>query len=520
VTIEEVHKLLLTSSSKTSPLDIFPSSILKSCSDVFSPIIATLANKSFNQGVFPSLHKSAQIRPLLKKQGLDNEVTSNYRPISNLTTISKILEKLFLTRLRMHLSTSPNINLKQSAYRSHHSTETALQAILNEVYRNIDKKQVTLLVGLDLSAAFDTIEHSILLNRLEHTFGISGLILDWIKSYITDRYQFVKINENCSKQQKCSFGVPQGSVLGPILFTLYISPVSTVIENFGFHHHQYADDTQLFISFKHSGLQKSIKSTQDVSNIVKRWFMENGLQLNPDKSEVILLGTRQRLATIDLPSVSIAGSPINLVNKIKSLGLTIDDALTFDQHVRNISKSSYSNIRALRQIRSALTQETARSVASAIVSTRLDYCNSLLYKTTAKNISKLQRIQNSLARVVTGHRKHEHIKPILKKLHWLPIKQRIVYKINCLTFKAKTINQPPYLAELLAPHKSTRTLRSSNQDKLLEPYTRTKISSRAFSVSGPSNWNSLPEIVQKSCSVTQFRNQLKTFLFKKAYTGV
>ena len=365
-----MRKLLSSLSSKTSPLDIIPTSILKLCPDIFSEIITELANKSFSQGRFPSSFKLAQIRPLLKKPGLDEDEVGNYRPISNLSTISKIFERLFLVRLHEHLSSSSNINIKQSAFKRHHSTETVLPVILNEMYREVDRKRVTLLVALDISAAFDTLEHRTILRRLESTFGISGSMLDWIGAYITNRKQFVVVDNISSASRVVEYGVPQGSVLGPIIFTLYTAPIGGVIEGFGFRHHQYADDTQLFISFERSNTRNASESVCEITNKVRSRFNENDLQLNPDKSEAILLGTRQRLKTIDLSSVTVAGSSINTVDKLKSLGVTIDSALTFDQHVKNVSRSSYSNIRALRQIRTAMTRDTAKAVAAAIVSTR------------------------------------------------------------------------------------------------------------------------------------------------------
>ena len=163
--------------SKSSPLDYLPTTLLKSCSDVFAPIVCTLANLSFSEGRFPTSFKLAQILPLLKKPGTDTDVPANYRPISNLNSLSKILEKLFSSRLKNHVKLSPNLNPFQSAYRQYHSTETALLKILNDVYTSVDGKKITILVSLDLSAAFDTLEHSTLLQRLENTFGVSGQTL-------------------------------------------------------------------------------------------------------------------------------------------------------------------------------------------------------------------------------------------------------------------------------------------------------------------------------------------------------
>ena len=500
-----------------------PSAVLScySCSDLFAPIVATLANKSFNQGNFPACFKSAQVKPILKKKGLDETNLSNYRPISNLNTISKIIEKLFLTRLQKHVAETGNFNSMQSGFRANHSTETALQSVLNDIYRSIDDKKLTLLVALDISAAFDALEHSILIRRLEHTFGISGLALRWIESYLAGRTQFVKIGDETSERLSCEFGVPQGSVLGPMLFALHVSPIACVIEKAGLKHHQYADDTQLYISFKSSDQQQSILTAEQAANDVRGWFINNGLQLNPDKTEAMFLGTSQNLSSVaDTDNFSMSGSVIKITDTIKSLGVHIDSRLTFEKRVSEICRASYSNIKALKKLRSSLDQETAKTVACAIVSARLDYCNSVLYGTTVKNLSKLQRVQNSLARVVTGCRRSDHITPVLKDLHWLPIRERIHYKISCMTYKVKHSGEPSYLAEQLLQYIPSRNLRSSNQNKLVIPFIRTKTASRAFSVAAPVLWNELPDCVANAPSVSNFCSSLKTFLFSKAFKTV
>jgi hypothetical protein len=406
----------------------------------------------------------------------------------------------------------------QSAYRKYHSTETALQAVLNDIYRNIDCGKLTLLVSLDISAAFDTIEHSILLRRLQNTFGISGLILKWIESYLTNRKQFVKIGDVSSSDVDCEYGVPQGSCLGPVLFVLYCSPIAEVIGQHGLKHHQYADDTQLYISFENRHMQPAVSCTQTATKAVRDWFATNGLSLNPDKSEVMFLGTYQRLAIIpDDIAVDVAGSSIKPSEQIKSLGVIIDEKLGFDKHVSNICKLSYSNIRALRQIRPMLSKDDANTVACAIVSTRLDYCNSILYGITSANMLKLQRVQNALARVVSGKRRFDHITPTLVDLHWLPIKERIMHKIGTLTFKVGLTRQPSYLADLLKVYIPPRLLRSSSKKCFTIPRTKTQIGSRAFSVVAPTFWNELPEKIKQTASIENFKKSLKTFLFVRAY---
>jgi hypothetical protein len=177
VTESEVLRILRSIQPKSSPLDFVPTSLIKECSEIFAPIICSLANLSFSEGHFPESFRLAQVTPLIKKPGLDPDVPANFRPISNLNNISKILEKLFSSRLQDHVKLSTNLNPFQSAYRKHHSTETALLKIVNDIYTSIDGKKIAVLVSLDLSAAFDTLDHSTLLTRLEETFGISGFAL-------------------------------------------------------------------------------------------------------------------------------------------------------------------------------------------------------------------------------------------------------------------------------------------------------------------------------------------------------
>ena len=226
--------------------------------------------------------------PLLKKADLDSSNPANYRPISNLCTISKVLERLALIQLRPQLLNSTNFSEYQSGYRTGHSTETALLEVLDGIYTAADNKQLSVVVGLDLSAAFDTVQHDVLLNRLRNEFGVDDKVLSWFQTYLEDRTQFVKVGKYSSSVVKMASGVPQGSVLGPILFAAYTSPVGDIIKSHGVQYHQYADDTQLHIAMRILNRDVTLLTLSECTAHVKYWYLSNGLQLNSDQSKVML----------------------------------------------------------------------------------------------------------------------------------------------------------------------------------------------------------------------------------------
>jgi len=239
--------------------------------------------------------KTAEVLPLLKKSGADQGDPANFRPISNLSTISKVLERLALAHLRPHLLSSVNFCPFQSGYRTGHSTETALLELLNDVYTAGDDRQCIVVIGLDISAAFDTISHKTLLHRLYAEFGLSSTALDWVCSYLSDRRQYVKIGQHSSGLFDCSSGVPQGSVPGSLLFAVYVSPAGNVIESFGVRHQQYADDTQLYLSMRASDSAQELDVLRSCSTAVRDWYLSNNLLLNAYKSQAIVLATANQL---------------------------------------------------------------------------------------------------------------------------------------------------------------------------------------------------------------------------------
>ena len=289
------------------------------------------------------------------------------------------------------------------------------------------------------------------LHRLQHWFGLHGTSLDWFSSYLTSRSQAISIQNSTSSFSNLSCGVPQGSVLGPLLFTLYTTPLGSVISKNSIKYHLYADDTQLYISFTPSNSTSSLEMLSNTFSDILSWMNSNKLLLNPSKTEFLLIGTKQqRLKFSQLTTLSLGNDIIPVNSSARNLGFIFDSDMSFTDQINSLSKSCHFHIRDIRRIRHLLPLSAATALANSLVSSKLDYCNSFYNGISQANLNKIQRIQNTLARVVKNTSKFEHITPILKKLHWLPIKQRIDYKLCLLTYKTLQIQQPTYLYNSLS----------------------------------------------------------------------
>ena len=322
----------------------------------------------------------------------------------------------------------------------------ALLSLKNNIYLSLSRAEATALVLLDLSAAFNTIDHSTLLGCLLDWFGVGGSALKWFSSYLAERYQSVKIG---STLQKLLFGVPQGSVLGPLLFSLYTSPLSTLIgKHKGVNFYFYANDTQLYVNLSHRNASAAFDKLNRCLQDVKEWMSASKLKLNPDKNEFILFGSKKQRERLNACfPIDILGNPLHPTKSVRNLGVWFDSDFSFSKHIQNVCKGCFSQLRDFRNIRQFLTQDAAVSVANAFVSSRLDYCNSLFRSLSKVNLHRLQSIQNSAARIVTKLCKYTRITPVLRKLHWLPLQ----FKLATLAYKFIYTGFPKYFA----PHLST-----------------------------------------------------------------
>ena len=524
VTLQEIRHIILKAPSKSCELDPLPSWLLKECVDELSPIVTSIVNASLNHAIVPLSLKTALIRPLLKKSGLDKEVLKNYRPVLNLSFISKVLEKVVAKRLDDHMLDNNLYSSVQSAYRERHSTETALLKVQSDILTALDSGSGAVLLMLDLSAAFDTIDHGILLSRLNSLYGISGDALDWFKSYLSNRVQRVIIGDTVSECKNLNFGVPQGSVLGPKIYCMYTKPISDIIAGHGLSHHYYADDTQLYIAIEHSANLHSelLRMEQCVADI-RNWMRHNMLKLNDDKTELIVFASRYNQHFYSDASMMIGNTTVVCEPQVKNLGVIFDQVMSMRQHVNYTSRTARFHLRNISRIRRYIPEESCKLVVQSLVTSRLDYSNGLLYGIPKSAVSILQSVQNSAARIVTKTAPREHITPVLRELHWLPVDRRIECKILLYAYKALNGLAPEYLCNMVELYAPDRVLRSASQNLLVVPRGKhCQYGMRTFATAAATLWNSLnvrdrSNRIRGSPSLESFKSNLKTLLFKEHF---
>uniref|UniRef100_A0A8C6M380 Reverse transcriptase domain-containing protein n=1 Tax=Nothobranchius furzeri TaxID=105023 RepID=A0A8C6M380_NOTFU len=323
---------------------------------------------------------------------------------------------------------------------------------------HVPKNLVSVLVLLDLSAAFDTVDHNVLLERLEHVVGIKGTALGW-----SDRFHFVNVHDKSSSYSRVTCGAPQGSVLGPILPML---PTGKIFRQHGINFHCYADDTQLYLSINPDERDQLVR-LQACLEEIKNWMTQNFLLLYQDKTEVLIFGPEIQKRKLFSQSPDLNGIKLFSKNKVRNLGV-IDQDMSFKSHVKQVCRIFFFHLRNIAKIRSILSRSDTEKLVHVFITSRLDYCNSLLSGSPHNSVKSLQLVQNAAARVLMRIKKRDHISPVLASLHWLPVKFRIEFKI-LLTYKALNNQAPSHISDLIIPYVPNRALRSQTAGLLVVP---------------------------------------------------
>ena len=520
VTETTVTKIISSLKTKTCELDELPTKFLKDCLNECLEIITKIINVSLSTGEFVTTWKTAIVRPLLKKPGLDL-TPSNYRPVSNLNFLSKVLEKAFLSQFNDHCTTNNLFPDYQSAYRQHFSCETALIKIVDDVLWSMERQKVTALVCIDLSAAFDTVDHIIPLDVLNMRFGICDTALQWVNSYLRPRNFKVNIGESYSLPIELNFSVPQGSVAGPTFYSTYASTMEDVVPKCT-DIHGYVDDHALKTAFESGNAQSEQltvavmeKTLQDIS----QWMSLNRLKMNDSKTEFILIGSKQQLLKSSITNLRVSDVTIDVSDCVKLVGAHLDSQLSFKKHISEKCKIACFNLSKISLLRKYLTRDSCALLVLSLVIVHLDYSNALFIGLPDKSINKLQRVQNMAAKLVLKAKKYDSNTACLKELHWLPIKQRVKYKVLITVWKCMYNQAPDYLKCLLVKNEQQAyCTRRSVKFNLVVPKTKKKtFADRSFSVQGPILWNELPLNLKNCNNLNIFKKSLKTYLFKQYF---
>ena len=510
-----LRKTLTDINSKGHPHDPVPVWIVKDCINDMLPILLYIVNKSLTE-TFPQPLKHAVVCPIIKDRDEDSELFANYRPVSNLPFLSKVIERCASLQINNYLCKNNLYPSCQSAYRKSHSCETALLKIVSDIQKEVHQRNMVALIALDLSSAFDTIDHDLLLKKLKSDFGLSGRVILWLKSYLTGRTFAVRIGNIDGRAVILIYGVPQGSILGPLLFILYVHDLGEVIKHFGLQAHFYADDSELYIGFSPLSQMSSTAVTIKRCFVeVKKWMQINFLKLNADKTKVTFFGRSADFNLFDVQFTlddELYKSNENM--SIKTLGVHLDGKISMQKMVTECVKCCYLNLKKLQSLRHNIDKETKITLVNSHILSRLDYCNILLCGANKTQITKLQRVLNAGVRFIFNLKKTHSVTEYTKDVHFLPVQFRIMYKSCVTVYKIMYDMAPEYLNSMVSYAIPSRPNLRSMDDILT---LKLPGCDKGIHFNMIQNWNSLPFELRHEPSFETFKNKLKTFYFRVAY---
>ena len=444
--------------------------------------LAIIINKSLSEGVVPDAMKIAKVVPIYKSK--DHHSFTNYRPISLLPCISKILEKIVHKRLYFFLATRDIFYASQYGFRPCHSTTHAVTELAHSVLRSFESKDVTLATFLDLSKAFDTIDHDILLQKLSH-HGVRGIALAWFKSYLKNRKQFVCSNGILSTTMEIKCGVPQGSVLGPLLFIIYTNDLPNVLNTTKCI--LFADDTTIYLSSDKIETMYQIMN-DELLNLTD-WFKANKLSLNVSKTNYVLFNRRKSKYE---GKIMIGGEIIERVNCFKFLGIFIDEELSWHKHIDQCRKKIASGVYALNMAKNYLYSSHLCQLYYTLVNPHLLYGNLLWGSAYKSHLHKLEIQQKKAIRVITQSKYNEHTSPLFKRLHLLKLKDIHEIELAKFTFMHQAKSLPSPLLNIYNQNTLVHSYNTRQQLDLHISKIHVDVVFRSFVYKGPCVWSKIP----------------------------
>ena len=495
--LEHIQSL---SENKATGVDNISAKLLQKAGVAIVDPIAHIINLSLQTSTFPDSWKRARLNPIYKSG--DHTDPSNYRPIAILPVLSKICEKVVFAQVYEFLN--DKLYSCQSGFRPLHSTTTALLNVTDDWFNAIDKGNVVGLVMLDLKKAFDTVNHSILIEKLK-MYNLDDKCIKWFESYLFNRTHCTSINGVTSKRANSQCGIPQGSILGPLLFIAYINDLpqhvstNTTVS-------MYADDTAMYTTCRNVNELNRVLNN-DLCN-VSNWLARNKLSLNVAKTELIIIGSKQRLSQINDGELNVHINETNLkrVKTCKHLGFIIDENLSWNEHVNQIEKKKAAfSLYTLRKASPVVPRNIMCMLYNCILLPHFDYGDNIWGTCNVSSHHKVQKLQNRAAKIITGSARMDSSTEARNKLKWLNLKERYQFHLAVNMFKVMNGQAPNYLANRFNIKDSGYALRGYKNLSIPKP--RTEFKKRSFSYCGATLWNSLPDAIKSSCNLSQFKKK-------------
>ncbi len=510
VTFAALSQAINSVKSNAMGIDKISLRMIKSCIVELAPAILHLFNVSLQTSQFPEVWKIADIKPIPKKANASSP--KEFRPISILCILGKILEKIVHSQITTFMTKNGIFHPLQSGFKAGHSTTTALLKVTGDIREAMGNRQLAILVLYDFSNAFPSVHHGLMLSKLRN-LGLSNPAVKWFQSYLTDRKQQVSTGSDVSSLLRIEYGVPQGSVLGPLLYSLYVNDISNVFNSSNFH--LYADDLQNYVTFKPSNFVTAVNTINNEARKLALYAKSHNLAINGSKTQVMLMGNSKLLNKLPpvKPPVIVESVPLPYLNHVTNLGLVMDSHLTWERSALSTCQKSIAALQTIRRHKDLLPTAVRKKLVESLVFPILDYGATVTVDMLVKSRERLQRIQNACARLVLNVPRFDHISCHIRDLKWLTLYQRRDYYLLCLLKKVMLSQSPPYLYEKLVFVNSvhSRSLRNCKPLLRLPQHSTDKMRS-AFWITSVTLWNDLPESLMLCKTIDTFKKHLLAHL--------
>lgn len=499
----ELKEIIFSLANKSSPDDV-GMFIYKEFFDVLADTLINVINCSLLTGKVPDSLKVSTI--ILLRKVAKTIKAEEFRPINMLPAFEKILEKVVYLQILEYVSNNRLICKYQSGFRKNHSCESALQYVINDWKEALDEGKVTAIIFLDLKRAFETIDRAKLLEKLK-ALGFKGIVLNWVKDYMNNRRQKVKYEEYVSRESHINVGIPQGSILGPLLFILYLNDISLIFETAKYH--LFADDTIIYMS--DTCILNLIAKLNQMLENVSDWMEVNKLKLNVAKTKGMILGKKsyREIFLTNRLQLKLCGEIVEIVNEIKYLGIIIDNDLKFNKNIDYICKKVAKKIGVLCRVSWYLSIKTRKLVYNTIILPHFCYCSTVLYLANQESIGRLQKLQNRAMRTILGCNRYTRVDDMLETLGWLNIQQFLEYNVLVFIHKIRLGEEPEYLQNILKTFENVHDYDTRGRQNFVLQRVRTTAGQNSIFFKGISKYNSLNQAEKDTRSIISFRRLLK-----------